>query len=100
MADPGSTSVLVFGDQSLSPHTLFKEIIRQSRESVHTATFLQAANKVLRDEVAKLPVDNRRGIPSFSTIQELNARYEASEQAHAGIEGALLCIVQLAQFIW
>lgn len=99
MANSGSTSVLVFGDQSVNSHTFLKEIIHRSRESIHSTTFLREANRVLRDEVSKLPVENRASIPSFSTIQELNLRYQASEQVHAGLDGALLCIAQLAHFI-
>lgn len=99
MAATASSTVLVFGDQSVSTHSFFKDLFARSIGSASANTFLEDANATLRREIAELPVTHKKLIPSFSSIQELSNKTQASRPIHAGIEGALLVAAQLTHYI-
>lgn len=99
MATSAASTVLVFGDQSVSTHAFFKDLFARSTGSTSANAFLEDANVALRQEVAELPVSHRKLIPSFSSIQELSKKTQGAKFIHAGVEGALLAAAQLTHYI-
>ncbi|KAI1372948.1 polyketide synthase [Hypoxylon crocopeplum] len=97
MAD--QMAFLLFGDQSLDTHGFLAEFYRRGNPSVLSKEFLRLAGDALRDEIDRLPRGERRKIPIFRTLQQLNEKYHAQEIKFPGIDSALLCITQLAHYI-
>ncbi|KAK4645321.1 Polyketide synthase [Podospora bellae-mahoneyi] len=97
MAD--KLAFLLFGDQSLDTHGFLAEFFRQEKQGILAKAFLEQAGHELRKEVEKLPRVERSRLPIFRTLQQLNERYYAQKLKHPGIDGALLCISQLAHYI-
>lgn len=90
---------LLFGDQSLDTHGFLADFYRRGNPSVLSKEFLRLAGDALRDEIERLPRGERRRIPVFRTLQQLNERYHAQSVKFPGIDSALLCITQLAHYI-
>ena len=61
--------------------------------------FLNQAGHALRNEIESLNKLERSRLPVFRTLQQLNERYFAQKLKHPGVDGALLCISQLAHYI-
>ena len=97
MAD--KLAFLLFGDQSLDTHGFLAEFYRQEQRGILAAAFLEQAGHALRKEVDALGKLERSRLPVFRTLQQLNERYFAQTIKHPGIDGALLCISQLAHYI-
>ncbi|KAI1098515.1 polyketide synthase [Jackrogersella minutella] len=97
MAD--QMAFLLFGDQSLDTHGFLADFYRRGNPSVLSREFLRLAGDALRDEIDRLPREERQKIPIFRTLQQLNERYHAQQPKFPGIDSALLCIVQLAHYI-
>ncbi|KAI0896590.1 polyketide synthase [Annulohypoxylon nitens] len=97
MAD--QMAFLLFGDQSLDTHGFLADFYRRGNPSVLSKEFLRLAGDALRDEIDRLPREERRKIPIFRTLQQLNERYHAQQIKFPGIDSALLCIAQLAHYI-
>ncbi|KAI1327243.1 polyketide synthase [Xylariaceae sp. FL0255] len=97
MAD--QMAFLLFGDQSLDTHGFLADFFRQGNPSILSKEFLRVAGDALRDEIDKLARVERRKIPVFRTLQQLNERYHAQILKCPGIDSALLCIAQLAHYI-
>ncbi|KAI1462723.1 polyketide synthase [Annulohypoxylon moriforme] len=97
MAD--QMAFLLFGDQSLDTHGFLADFYRRGNPSVLSKEFLRLASDALRDEIDRLPREERRKIPIFRTLQQLNERYHAQPIKFPGIDSALLCIAQLAHYI-
>ncbi|OTB09253.1 hypothetical protein M426DRAFT_7268 [Hypoxylon sp. CI-4A] len=97
MAD--QMAFLLFGDQSLDTHGFLADFYRRGSPSVLSKEFLRLAGDALRDEIDRLPREERRRIPIFRTLQQLNERYHAQPIKFPGIDSALLCIAQLAHYI-
>lgn len=90
---------LLFGDQSLDTHGFLADFYRRGNPSVLSKEFLRLAGDALRDEIDRLPRGERKKIPIFRTLQQLNERYHAQPIKFPGIDSALLCITQLAHYI-
>lgn len=97
MAD--KLAFLLFGDQSLDTHAFLAEFFRQEHQGLLAKAFLEQAGHALRKEVERLPKLERTRLPMFLTLQQLNERYHSQTRKHPGIDGALLCISQLAHYI-
>ncbi|KAK1749963.1 hypothetical protein QBC47DRAFT_394885 [Echria macrotheca] len=97
MAD--KLAFLLFGDQSLDTHGFLAEFYRQEKQGILAKAFLDQAGHELRKEVDNLSRVERARLPAFLTLQQLNERYFAQKLKHPGIDGALLCISQLAHYI-
>lgn len=97
MAD--KLAFLLFGDQSTDTHGFLAEFFRQPERGILANAFLEQVRHALRKEIEGLPKVERSKLPKFLTIQNLNERYHAQGLKHPGVDGALLCISQLAHYI-
>ncbi|KAG9246027.1 BcPKS12, polyketide synthase [Calycina marina] len=89
----------LLGDQSLSVYETIVDFFRRQSYGVLSKSFLERATAALQDEVDRLPIVDRRRIPSFANLQQLNERYYQQQQKTSALDGALLCIAQLALYI-
>ncbi|KFY25113.1 hypothetical protein V493_04828 [Pseudogymnoascus sp. VKM F-4281 (FW-2241)] len=92
-------SFLLFGEQSLDTHGFLADFCRNGNPSVLSHAFLDRVASTLQNETERLPSLERRHIPPFTTIQELNQRYHTRDITHSAIESALLVTTQLAHYI-
>ena len=90
--------ILLFGDQALVNRSHIQKQLLESRTNPFLSLLFQRSSDALRNEVARLSPSERRVIPAFTTIDELNDRTETAE-AHEGVQSALLCISQIAHYI-
>ncbi|KAJ9156010.1 Conidial yellow pigment biosynthesis polyketide synthase [Pleurostoma richardsiae] len=90
---------LLFGDQSTDTHGFLANFFRQGDQGILAKAFLEQAGHALRKEVEGLAKLERAKLPVFKTLQQLNERYYAQGIKHPGVDGALLCISQLAHYI-
>lgn len=97
MAD--KLAFLLFGDQSTDTHGFLAEFFRQPERGLLANAFLEQVRHALRREIEGLPRVERSKLPKFLSIQNLNERYHAQGLKHPGVDGALLCISQLAHYI-
>ncbi|KAL5929589.1 hypothetical protein ACKVWE_005336 [Pyricularia oryzae] len=97
MAD--KLAFLLFGDQSLDTHGFLAEFYRHEDRGILAKAFLDQAAQALRKEIERLPRLERSRLPVFRTLQQLNERYHAQITKHSGLDGALLCVAQLAHYI-
>lgn len=96
---PDTMSFLIFGDQSLDTYGSLSEFCRRGSPSVLATAFLGGVCVALNVEISQLSSIERRDIPSFSSIQQLNERYKVQPYRNSAIDSALLCITQLAHYI-
>ncbi|KAI1357960.1 polyketide synthase [Xylaria arbuscula] len=92
-------SFLLFGDQSLDTHGFLADFLRRGNPSILSREFLKRAGDALKEEIENLSRVERRHIPTFRTLSQLNERYHGQKVKCPGIDSALLCIVQLAHYI-
>lgn len=97
MAD--KLAFLLFGDQSTDTHGFLAEFFRQPNRGILANAFLDQAARELSREIEALPKLERSKLPQFQSLQNLNERYFAQGVKHPGLDGALLCIAQLAHYI-
>ncbi|KAK3373299.1 hypothetical protein B0T24DRAFT_702860 [Lasiosphaeria ovina] len=97
MAD--KLAFLLFGDQSLDTHSFLAEFYRQEKRGLLANAFLEQVGHALKIEVEQLTRLERSRLPVFRTLQQLNERYHGQKLKHPGIDGALLCVSQLAHYI-
>lgn len=90
---------LLFGDQSLDTHGFLADFIRRDDHGILTKAFLEQIGRALWKEVEGLPALDRRRLPIFRTLSQLNETYHAQVTKHPGVDGALLCVSQLAHYI-
>ncbi|KAK4235039.1 conidial yellow pigment biosynthesis polyketide synthase [Achaetomium macrosporum] len=90
---------LLLGDQSLDTHGFLAQFFRQEKHGELAKAFLRQAGHALLWEIERLPKLERRELPVFRTLQQLNERYHSAEFKHAGVDAALLTISQLAHFL-
>ena len=97
MAD--KLAYLLFGDQSLDTHAFLADLFRQEQKGILAKAFLEQASHALRREIEQLNKLERARLPVFQTLQQLNERYHHQSRKHPGLDGALLCVTQLAHYI-
>jgi hypothetical protein len=92
-------SFLLFGDQSLDTQGFLADFCRKGNPSVLSYAFLDRVASALQNETERLPFLERRRIPPFTTVQELNQRYHTRDIRHSPIDSALLVTTQLVHYI-
>ncbi|CAK7562716.1 MAG: Type I Iterative PKS [Sporothrix epigloea] len=95
----GRLTYLLFGDQSLDTYTFLSGFYRTGGQGILARAFLDQANEALLREIETLGRLERSKLPCFKSLQQLNERYHAQEFKHPGLDGALLCVTQLAHYI-
>ena len=90
--------IFLFGNQALVNRAQIQQQLVDGRGNPFLSLFVQRCSDALRHEISQLSPLERTRIPAFSTIDELNDRASGSD-AHEGVQNALLCISQLAQYI-
>ncbi|KAK1783530.1 putative polyketide synthase [Copromyces sp. CBS 386.78] len=89
----------LFGDQSLDTHAYLASHFRKLEKGILAKSYLDQVGYALRREIEQLPRTERSKLPDFLNLQQLNERYHAQPIKHPGVDGALLCISQLANYI-
>jgi hypothetical protein len=97
MAD--QMAFLLFGDQSLTIHDCLADFLIGANHGILCNSFLEKTVSGLQEELERLSSIDRRRIPAFATIQDLNERYHAGTRKNAALDSALLCVAQLALYI-
>jgi hypothetical protein len=90
---------LLFGDQSLDTHGFLADFISRGDQGILAKTFLEQSGLALWKEVEGLPTLDRARLPIFRSLSQLNERYHGQPIKHPGVDGALLCVSQLAHYI-
>lgn len=90
---------LLFGDQSLDTHGFLADFIRRGNQGILAKTFLEQSGRALCKEVEGLSATDRVRLPVFRSLSQLNEKYHAQPLKHPGVDGALLCVSQLAHYI-
>lgn len=90
--------LLLFGDQALVDRVHIQKQILESRGDPILSLFFQRTSDALRHEIAQLSSLERKTIPNFTSIAELNDQ-ALSDETHEGVQNALLCISQLTHYI-
>lgn len=91
-------SVILFGDQTGLDYDFLLKTLLGTQKSLVVAAFLDGAAATLRREIPELSLNERDGIPNFTTVQELVERVSAKDTGHPALEAALLCISQFVHF--
>ena len=89
--------IFLFGNQALVNRAQIQQQLVASRGNPFLNLLLQRCSDALRYQVSQLSPLERKGIPAFNTIDELNDR-AGDRDAHEGVQSALLCISQLVQY--
>jgi hypothetical protein len=92
-------SFLFFGDQSLDTYAFLSGFYREGNQGILATAFLNQVSEALWREIEGLGRLERAKLPLFKTLPQLNERYHAQALKHPGLDGALLCITQLAHYI-
>ncbi|CAG8979843.1 hypothetical protein HYALB_00002615 [Hymenoscyphus albidus] len=90
---------ILFGDHSVDTYSFLANFCHHSSPSLLSKTFLDQVSDALSREIQSLSNLERNKIPHFVSIEDLNQRYHDRGIKHAGVEGALLCITQLAHYL-
>ncbi|KAL9610910.1 MAG: hypothetical protein Q9167_004420 [Letrouitia subvulpina] len=91
--------ILLFGDQATNLHENLQRQLRAGRTNLLLSHFLERTSTALKHEITYLPPSDQAQIPGFVTIEELIDRSQSSASTHQGITNALLCVLQLVEFI-
>lgn len=91
--------IVLVGDQEFGTLTYLRGQLLGGRTSPILSSFFQRVNLALRKEIAQLSPLEAKNIPEFSTLEDLVDRTHTAAAHHVGVESALLCISQLAQYI-
>lgn len=91
--------ILLFGGQATNLHEKLLRQLRAGRENLLLSHFLEKTSTALKHEITYLSPSDQAQIPGFVTIEELIDRSQSSANTHQGIANALLCILQLVEYI-
>jgi len=97
MAD--KLNFLLFGDLSLSVHETLVDFFRRKSYGILSKSFLERTALALQHEVDRLSSIDRGQLPTFSTIQELNERYNVQNKKTTVLDCTLTCITQILLYI-
>lgn len=89
------SNVILFGDQTVDPCPLIKQLCRQSKHCLTLQAFLQKTYSAIRQELAISDFSDRLRFPSFDSILALADSYAQSNEPNEAVSTLLLCIVQL-----
>ena len=88
--------VILFGDQTVEPCPLIKQLWRSSSHSTTLQTFFEKTADGLRRELALAQVSDRSNFPCFHSILSLVETYTQSHEPDEAVATVLLCVYQLA----
>lgn len=86
-------NVVLFGDQTVDPCPIIKQLYRQSRDSLTLQALFRQSYDAVRREIATLEYSDRALFPSFHSIQGLAERQ--AERHNEAVSAVLHCIAQL-----
>jgi naphtho-gamma-pyrone polyketide synthase len=92
-----SAQVLIFGDQSFRFTPSLQELLLK-KDSPYLVSFFEQVNVALRREISSLSTEEKQLFPSFSSLQELVAKFCTLRNSPA-LESALACCYHLGAFI-
>ena len=95
--DP-SSQVFLFGDQTVAFTADLRQLLHVN-DNVVLKSFFERAHYALRLEIAQLPARQQEWFPRFTSLLELAAHHREST-SNPALELSLLCLNQLARFIW
>ena len=90
-----TSRVVLFGDQTVDPCPLIKQLCRHATQSLTLQTFLQKTCFAVRQELAISELSDRSNFPSFDSILALAETYSQSQESNEAVSTVLLCIAQL-----
>jgi Starter unit:ACP transacylase in aflatoxin biosynthesis len=90
------SKVILFGDQTVDPCPLIRQLWRSSSYSTTVQAFFEKTADGLRQELALAQVSDRSNFPSFHSIPSLVEAYAQSHEPDVAVATVLLCIYQLA----
>lgn len=90
-----SSKVVLFGDQTVDPCPLIKQLCRQSTHSLTLQSFFRRSYSAIRQELAISELSDRSRFPSFDSILALAETYSQGTECDEAITSVLLCIAQL-----
>lgn len=88
-------NVVVFGDQTVDPCPLIKQLYRQSTGSPTLQVFFRRTCDALRQELATSQPSDRSTFPNFDSIIALAETYSRVGKPEEAVSTVLLCISQL-----
>ena len=91
-------NLFLFGEEDPCLCSALRTQIISSRTDPYLRLFLNDAGAALRRVITKLSPSERRDIPKFSTIDELNNSSKGG-QGHVGIQFALHCVYNVGRYI-
>lgn len=90
-----TSKVVLFGDQTVDPCPLIKQLCRQSTGSLILQAFFQTTYSAIRQELAISELSDRSKFPSFDSILALAEIYSQSNDSDEAVSTVLLGIAQL-----
>ena len=90
-----ASKVVLFGDQTVDPCPLIKQLWRQSKTSLTLQAFFRTTYSAIRQELANSDIFDRSNFPSFDTILALSEAYSHSSESNQTVFTVLLCVAQL-----
>lgn len=92
-------NVVLFGDETANVRAIFQRVHYYKQSSALVRSFLEKAYAALLEEAMTVPKSMRATIPDSTSIFDLMERYYDIGTPNPAIEGALLCICQMASFM-
>lgn len=90
------SKVILFGDQTVDPCPLIKQLWRSSSHHTVLQTFFERTADGLRRELAFAQFADRSDFPDFHSIPSLVDTYSQSHKPDEAVATVLLCVYQLA----
>lgn len=90
-----TSKVVLFGDQTVDPCPLIKQLCRQSTHSLILQSFFQRSYSAIRQELAISELSDRSRFPSFDSILALAEAHSQSIECDEAVSSVLLCLAQL-----
>ncbi len=93
-------SISFFGDGSLPLHPAFSQVLQARTQHSLLSVFLHKARLALQDEISRVPVPDRKGMPDLAELERLIPHpSEKQPRDHQCLAPVMLVIIQLGQFI-
>ena len=86
-------NIVLFGDQTVDPCPIIKQLYRQSRDSLTLQALFRQSYDAVRREIATSEYSDRTLFPSFDSIQGLAEKQ--TERHNEAVSTVLHCIAQL-----
>jgi hypothetical protein len=95
-----AASISFFGDGSLPLHPTFSQVLQAQTQHSLLSVFLRRARVALQDEISRIPVSDRKGMPNVAELECLIPHSSiVAPRDHQCLAPAMLVIIQLGQFI-